>query len=93
MAKQITCITKFDRPNPHERITHVGGKTTATPPWKITTEQAIADIKRDPQSYFTHVNQKSVWVVVAVSAHGNEYIKTQDDDERQNNLLSLPPCL
>nr|WP_301538770.1 DUF3892 domain-containing protein [Klebsiella pneumoniae] len=33
-----------------------------------------------------------MWVIVAVSASGNKYLKTQNDGEQPNNLLSLPEC-
>ncbi|HFR4624887.1 DUF3892 domain-containing protein [Klebsiella pneumoniae] len=31
-------------------------------------------------------------MIVAVSASGNKYLKTQNDGEQPNNLLSLPEC-
>lgn len=94
MAKktvQIKCINKRDRPNPHERITHVGGFTDKQ--WKITQDEAIAYIEdTDGWNFWVSVGGKSVWVVVAKSRFGNKYLKTQDDGEEQNNLLSLPEC-
>ena len=33
-----------------------------------------------------------VWVIVAISQHGNKYIKTKPDGDQPNNLLSLPEC-
>ena len=87
MARQVTCINKQDRDNPRERITHLGGVG-----FRVTQEQAIQDIKRDSQSYYTQVNGKSVWLVVSTSRYGNEYVRTQDDNESQNNLLSLSNC-
>lgn len=94
MAKQtaqIKCINKQDRQNPHERITHVGGYGTSQ--WKLTQEQAIRHIE-DPNgwNFWVSVSGKSVWVVVGVSRFGNKYLRTQDDGEDQNNLLSLPEC-
>lgn len=93
MAKntaQIKCISKSDRQNPHERITHVGGYTDKQ--WKITQEQAVAYIEADEWAFWVSVGGKSVWVVVAKSRFGNKYLKTQDDGLDQNNLLSLPEC-
>jgi len=31
-------------------------------------------------------------VIVSNSAAGNKYLKTQNDGEQPNNLLSLPEC-
>lgn len=44
---EITCINKSDRQNPHERITHIGGKIGAEGggPWKITQEKAIENYR------------------------------------------------
>jgi Protein of unknown function (DUF3892) len=92
MAKtcQIKCINKLDRFNPHERITHVGGYETK--PWKITQQEAIDYIEKNEWKFFVRVDGKSVWVVVALSRFGHKYLKTEDDGEDQNNLLSLPEC-
>ncbi len=93
MAKQtaqIKCINKLDRFNPHERITHVGGFTDRQ--WKLTQQEAIDYIERGEWGFWVSVSGRSVWVVVAVSRWGHKYLKTEDDGEDQNNLLSLPEC-
>jgi len=87
---QITCINKIDRPNPHERITHVGGFGTSA--WKLTQEDAIGKIERREWNFYVSVRGKSVWVVVATSRYGNKYLKTEADGDAPNNLLSLPEC-
>jgi hypothetical protein len=84
---QITCINKSDRYNPHEAITHVGGQGF----WH-TQATAILLIEAGQRSFWVHVGGKSVWVIVAKSRWGNKYLKTQDDGEDENNLLSLPEC-
>ena len=38
---EVTCVTKNDRYNPFERITHIGGRG-----WKLTQEDAISKIER-----------------------------------------------
>ena len=85
--RQITCINKSDRTNPHERITRVGG-----PGWTRSQQDAIRDIETGMNSYYVSVGGASVWVIVATSAYGNKYLKTQNDGEQPNNLLSLPEC-
>jgi len=87
---QIQCINKRDRPNPHERIINIGGVRSDGVRWVRSQEQAIADIEAKTYSYWVRVGGKSVWVVVAVSRYNHKYIKTQDDGEDENNLLSLP---
>ena len=45
---EVLCVHKTDRSNPHERITHVGGRNDDGTAWKITQEEAIAGIESGP---------------------------------------------
>lgn len=92
---EITCINKSDRLNPHERITHVGGKSGAESTggaWKIAQERAIQGIEAGTWSFYVTQAGRRVNVVVAVSRFGNKYLKTEADREQPNNLLSLLEC-
>lgn len=93
MSRQVHCVNKRDRPNPHERILYIGGVDNGTR-WKRSQTDAIADVDRDPNSYFVvdrRTNQ-TAWVIVRVSQYGNKYLTTQADGDSQNNLLSLSEC-
>ena len=86
MAKQVTCITKREHHNRHERILGIGGAG-----WWRAEDDAIRDVEQDPESYYVSVGGKSVWVIVATH-NGRKYLKTQTDGYAPNNLLSLRDC-
>jgi hypothetical protein len=89
---QIHCINKSDRFNPHERILSIGGIRSDGRRWKVSQEEAIAGILDGKWQFYVNVAGKPVNVIVATSAQGHKYLKTENDGEQPNNLLSLPEC-
>jgi hypothetical protein len=87
MARQITCITKFPtHEDRHRRIQAVGGSG-----FYDLEDDAIANVKRDPEYYYVSEQGKSVWV--KVQQHDRrDYLKTQNDSFLPDNLLSLADC-
>ncbi|MDB5198752.1 MAG: hypothetical protein JWO92_715 [Chitinophagaceae bacterium] len=92
MATQISCINKSDRYNPHERITHVGGKDIYGSKWRVTQQETIRRIESKESEYYVHAGGRTVNVIVATH-NGNKYIKTERDGIQPDNLLSLPECV
>lgn len=87
---QIQCINKTNRYSAHDRISHIGGAYPSR--WKLTQEQAIVSIESGQWQFYVSVGGQTAWVIVARSAAGNKYLKTQNDGEQPNNLLILPEC-
>ena len=87
--RQIGCINKSDRSNPHTSIQNIGGIENGTR-WKISEAQAIQNIESGLYSYF--VNRGGEVNVIVATRNGKKYLKTVSDGETPDNLLSLPEC-
>jgi hypothetical protein len=84
---QVSCINKTDRYNAHERIRNIGGSG-----WKFTETEAIGYIERREHTFYVTAGGSTVQVIIATSRYGNKYLKTENDGEQPDNLLSLPEC-
>ena len=92
MKIQISCINKSDRYSAHERINHCGGLINGQR-WRKTQQQVVSEIDSHTNQYYVMVSgYREVGVIVATSQWGNRYIKTVEDGEMPNNLLSLSEC-
>lgn len=89
---EVLCVNKSDRYNPHERITHIGGKNSEVERWRLTQEAAIEGIESGKWSFYVRKAGQTVDVVVAKSQYGHKYLKTVADGVQPDNLLSLPEC-
>jgi len=89
VRRQVTCITKRDRHNPHERIEGIGGSTSS--PWYELEDRAIRGIENGTMSFFTKVGGYTAEVIVAIH-NGRKYLKTTRDGYSPDNLLSLSAC-
>ena len=92
MNVEIKCINKDDRYDPYDSIKNVGGTNSDETRWSLSLANAISGVESGKYSFFVKQGGRIVDVVVAKSAYGNKYLKTEDDDYKTNNLLSLPEC-
>ncbi len=88
--REIRCINKSDRTNPHERIKNVGGIENGVR-WKKTEDAAIRDIENGVYDYFVRQGVYEAKVIVAERL-GKKYLNTVADGVSPDNLLSLPEC-
>jgi hypothetical protein len=89
---EVLCVRKTDRANPHEKITHIGGRNGDGTAWRLTQEAAVTGIEGGRWRFFVRRGGRTVDVVVAVSRWGHKYLRTEADGARPDNLLSLPEC-
>jgi hypothetical protein len=89
---QIQCINKTQRQEPHERIRAVGGFAGGQR-WKLSLDDAVARLKSGKYRFYVH---KQPWgevnVLLATSARGHGYLRTEADGVTPDNLLALPEC-
>ena len=80
---EVTCITKSAD---GKRITHIGGT------WgKHSEADAIYNIEHSVYEYYVQKNGHKVKLIVS-GRNGVKYVKTENDGDTPDNLLSLPNC-
>jgi hypothetical protein len=92
MQVRVECINKYPRQDPHRHITHIGGTNPGGDRWKLTEEEAIAGMREGKWDFYVHVGTHTVRVIIARAQSGRDYLKTEADGYRPDNLLSLPEC-
>jgi hypothetical protein len=87
MKYGVTCTTKHST---FERITHIGCVTDTGLYQRFTEDEAINRIKNGDEF---HVTKDGHTVKVVIAEHeGRPYLKTERDNFKPDNLLSLKHC-
>ena len=89
----VTCINKRDRMSSHEHITHIGN-ITGTNRWRMTRENAIAQIDTKVSAFYTieRTTGSKVYIAVVREAGKLPYLRTHADGKWNDNLLALVEC-
>lgn len=87
---RISCVNISNSNTKQKHITHIGGLNSVGGKWKMTEKQAIRGIEKKEYSFYVVSNGKTIKVSISTNEFGNEFLTI--DDERLNNLLSLPEC-
>ncbi len=92
--RQVKCIRTKYAAQPHEYITHIGGDWGYNSARVVITEaEAIKDISTNTHSYFVRdKNGDEAEVSVVHHPSGKDYLRTQRDLTKADNLSQLPLC-
>lgn len=92
MTNRVTCIKKPDRHSQYDAIVSLGGtRTNDGAHWTCTRQQCVDYIKQG-YVFYVQIGLHRVNLIVGKSARGTEYVRTDPDQDTQDNLLSLPEC-
>jgi len=89
---RIDCVNKTNRPDPHERISHVGGPNPSGARWKLQESEVITGTESGRWTFYVEQPAGHVVNVFVAVRLGRKYLKTTADGEQPDNLLALPGC-
>ncbi|AKT40070.1 DUF3892 domain-containing protein [Chondromyces crocatus] len=89
--RRVDCVITSGQTEAHQRILAIGGEYQGSR-WQDTQQEAIANIETGRKSYYVKEPGGPRVEVVVGSRNGKKYLKTENDGEQPNNLLSLREC-
>src|SRR2546429_8212792 len=88
---RIRCIVKTERTGAHERINAICGLTPDGSHCTLTHEDAVSQVENGScRFYLEKPADQRYDVIVAMDVRALRYLKTVEDREQPDHLLSLP---
>jgi len=82
----VTCVSRIPHNNPHEGITHLGGRK-----WKWTRQQVIASIEAGQHTFRANVPGMLPEIGIVEGPRG-KYLQAIVDGSYNDSLLTLGEC-
>ena len=94
MAIRISCINKAGgyHENPYVAISHFGWANEASGQTGRSTRMEMYEWVKGGGEAYVQAGGARARVITAVSPNGTEYVKTQADSTKADNLLKRPEC-
>ena len=90
---RVDCVVRTDRVSPHHRIRAIGGRSGDGESWRLSEDAAIVAIEQERASFYVEWPRGRRIDVVVGQGLGKTYLKTENDGESPETLLSLPDCV
>ena len=89
---RVNCVVRTDRVSPHHRIRAIGGRSRDGQAWRLSEDAAIVAIRQERASFYVEWPRGRRIDLVVGQGLGKTYLKTENDGESPETLLSLPDC-
>ena len=89
---QVMWVVTREHHSPYERIAFIGGVKPDGSGWRMSELQAITAIKTGTTHFWVTGGGHTTRVIVD-HHKAREYLKTQDDGDTPDTLLSLPAAV
>lgn len=89
---RVDCVVRTDRVSPHHRIRAIGGRSRDGQAWRLSEDAAIVAIEQERASFYVEWPRGRRIDLVVGQGLGKTYLKTENDGESPETLLSLPDC-
>ena len=92
MASRVTCISRPNSTSSYEAIVRLGGVSDDNGArWSISRQKCV-DLIKEGTKFYVEVSNHKVYLIWQKSSSGLEYVRTDPDHDKADNLLSLPEC-